>query len=419
MKKSIFNSLFGQGLQIILSFLTIKILVMRLGVDDYGTWATLKSLVAWIILFDFGLGYGLKNRISEEYAINRKLIKVSRLTVSVTIVYFIIAMIVSLLAIVAIFFVTPFSQHLYISFIFVIITSILLSLSSGRVILQGLGNFSTLYYLSLIFPFSWFCYNLIYINIPLELNTASLIFSILLGIQTIVIFYVSNKFAKINIFDYLNIKIFDLKGVKKILIPSFNFFVLQLISLFLFSSGNYIAYNLLGAKGAAIFDILNKIYQVFIVGFSVIISISWTEISKAKSLNDRIKTRNIYFYLILFSILVFIVSFLFIFIINSILLLFGSTELHVEISDAFWFSMFVFVQSLAYSGAVFLNAYEMLKIQIYIGIFSIIIFFSCIYFLHSINFGGVGIIPLSLSISILPSVIYSLVRGWRLAAYGK
>ena len=91
-KNSVFSIGF-KGLSYILSFLTTPLLLNCLGEVKYGIYTTALSLVSWIYYFDFGIGSGLRNKVTKA------LIDEDRETVqkSVNAAYFIISLI-SLLA---------------------------------------------------------------------------------------------------------------------------------------------------------------------------------------------------------------------------------------------------------------------------------------------------------------------------------
>jgi O-antigen/teichoic acid export membrane protein len=48
-----------------LSFFLVPLLIAYLGVEKYGIWMTALSVLYWLTFFDFGIGNGLRNRLSE------------------------------------------------------------------------------------------------------------------------------------------------------------------------------------------------------------------------------------------------------------------------------------------------------------------------------------------------------------------
>ncbi|ABM02625.1 polysaccharide biosynthesis protein [Psychromonas ingrahamii 37] len=57
-------------LALMASFLIIPIMIKYLGAIKYGIWSTLLSILSWVLMFDLGIGNGLRNRISESIAKN-------------------------------------------------------------------------------------------------------------------------------------------------------------------------------------------------------------------------------------------------------------------------------------------------------------------------------------------------------------
>lgn len=56
----------------ILSFIYVPLSRAYLGDYLYGVWATISSIVSWISLSDIGIGYGLRNRLTEAIAVDDK-----------------------------------------------------------------------------------------------------------------------------------------------------------------------------------------------------------------------------------------------------------------------------------------------------------------------------------------------------------
>ncbi len=58
----------SRAIMILSQFISIRILVNSLGIDQYAIFALLTGLVGWFALADVGLGYSLQNYISEQRA---------------------------------------------------------------------------------------------------------------------------------------------------------------------------------------------------------------------------------------------------------------------------------------------------------------------------------------------------------------
>jgi O-antigen/teichoic acid export membrane protein len=52
------------------SFLVIPLMIHYLGQEQFGVWATLLSIMSWIVFFDLGIGNGMRNKITESLAKN-------------------------------------------------------------------------------------------------------------------------------------------------------------------------------------------------------------------------------------------------------------------------------------------------------------------------------------------------------------
>lgn len=70
--KNIGANVILQGISMILSFAYVPISRAYLGDYRYGVWATISSIVSWLTLSDIGIGYGLRNRLTEALAHDNK-----------------------------------------------------------------------------------------------------------------------------------------------------------------------------------------------------------------------------------------------------------------------------------------------------------------------------------------------------------
>lgn len=100
-KKNALMSISFKGMEYILAFFTTPILLNCLGNYKYGVYTTTLSLVSWIYYFDFGIGNGLRNKVSEfivkeDYESAHKSINVAYILVSIiSIIAFMIVFVLS------------------------------------------------------------------------------------------------------------------------------------------------------------------------------------------------------------------------------------------------------------------------------------------------------------------------------------
>jgi len=58
---------------VLASFISIPILIRYLGVEQFGVWSTILSVITWLVFFDLGIGNGLKNCVSKALAENDRM----------------------------------------------------------------------------------------------------------------------------------------------------------------------------------------------------------------------------------------------------------------------------------------------------------------------------------------------------------
>ena len=63
--KNIVLSFFARGVSMACSLLIVPVTINYVNPTRYGIWLTLSSIIGWVLLFDFGLGNGLRNKFTE------------------------------------------------------------------------------------------------------------------------------------------------------------------------------------------------------------------------------------------------------------------------------------------------------------------------------------------------------------------
>jgi O-antigen/teichoic acid export membrane protein len=70
--RQIKGSALAKGLALLMGFLVVPIMISFLGVERYGVWSTLLSVMSWVVFFDLGIGNGLRNKVAELLAASRR-----------------------------------------------------------------------------------------------------------------------------------------------------------------------------------------------------------------------------------------------------------------------------------------------------------------------------------------------------------
>jgi O-antigen/teichoic acid export membrane protein len=69
-KQQTITSIVYKVVGMIISFLFVPILLEFLGKEDYGIWITISSILLWFSFLDFGMGLGLRNKLTRSLAVN-------------------------------------------------------------------------------------------------------------------------------------------------------------------------------------------------------------------------------------------------------------------------------------------------------------------------------------------------------------
>ena len=71
LKVSVIANLVSKVISIVFSLSLVPLLLNYLGVEGYGIWLTIYAFVGWLNMFDFGLGNGLKLKLTEAFSKKR------------------------------------------------------------------------------------------------------------------------------------------------------------------------------------------------------------------------------------------------------------------------------------------------------------------------------------------------------------
>ena len=293
--KNILMSFVARGISMVCSLLIVPVTISYVNPTRYGIWLTLSSIIGWILLFDFGLGNGLRNRFAEAMAVDNK--ELAKQYVSTT--YFALGLIM-LVFFLILFFINWFiswptilnidnsySEELrqvfaIVSFFFC--TSLVVNLFSTiltadqkpglSAILGAVGQFFSLliiYFLTLTSEGGLLNMALYYSGVPMLVTLIASIFG----------------------FGVTRYKLFrpDLNSVRKGLVRSvmslgIKFFIICVSMIFIFQMMNIIISRELGPNAVTEYNIAFKYFNILTTIILIIVTPFWSAFTDAYQKKD-------------------------------------------------------------------------------------------------------------------------------------
>lgn len=409
--KSLSISFFSQAATSLVSFVMVPLLIQYLSKPVYGLWVTLISLISWILISDFGIGYGFRNRVTEYLADNDK-VKLGKYFRNTFQYYLILTVIVLFLFIFQLFYNPLLSKYKSLCLILYLPYIVYFPFSISIQILQGLRLVHYTALLALCRAALWAAFVAIIISIRPSDSQGLLViavgYSVVNSMVNFVCVYLAFSKTKItipHISDLLTKPVID-----ETLLTGAKFFVLQVSTLLLFSMGNYYIYSNLTPADTAHYDTVNKVYSLYMTFFNMIISVYWSEIVYQKTAGNYIKLKEIYKKLVAMSAAISLGSILIALAVPTIISVWTNNAVKVDVQTCIPFSFMVSIQSAAYAGAVFLNAFEKVVPQLILAFINIAIILPLIKLGFHLQW-GMSTVPLVSAVLTLPSLIVCHIRA--------
>lgn len=301
--KNYLNQLKGsfvfKALAILSSFLLIPIMIKYLGNEQYGIWSTLLSIVSWIVLFDLGIGNGLRNKIAESVAKDnildaQKYISTSYVLIGLISIFllFIFLFISDLVPWQTVFNTTILSTNelnkivnitagfIFINFWLGLINQVLngLQKSSVTVFNQFLSNSLSLVLVYLLSKNTDSSILYLALAYGLSLLTSS--------ISITIWFYSKNK----NLRPKINL--YHKQFVKSITTLGFQFFIVQIAVVVLFTTDKIIITQLFGPEYVTQYDVVFKLFTIITIVHGLLMSPLWSAYTDAHNRNDYAWIKN-------------------------------------------------------------------------------------------------------------------------------
>lgn len=271
----------------IIGYIYVPVVLNYLGIERYGVWSTILTILSWISYFDIGIGNGLRNKLTESLSKkdgeSRRL--VSSAYAFITVIMFTVAIlfagIASFLDWKSIFGIKDIAENLYsvvcISVMFIAINFILSICKNVLYALQKAANVSVMELAVQII-------NLGGILIAQKLFNSNLfVMTIVYGSSMLIV----NLAASIALYRKNRcirpaIPEVDLYMGRFLANLGLQFFVIQICALILFMTDNLMISYLYGAAAVTPYSTVNKLFNAVYGIFVAFLTPIWSAVTKTK-----------------------------------------------------------------------------------------------------------------------------------------
>lgn len=272
----------------IISYLYIPLVLKFLGVEKYGVWSTILTILSWISYFDIGIGNGLRNKLTESLSKNdgksRKL--VSSAYAFIAVIMIIVAVVFSFIASIInwrrVFGISQCDENLkivvIISVIFVSINFILSICKNVLYSLQKAAHVSVMELMVQVLNFG----GVLFATRFFESNL--FIMAVIYGVSMLSVNLLTSVYLyQKNITVKPRVKYIDLQIGKSITNVGIQFFIIQICALVLFTTDSLLISFLYGASDVTPYNTVNKLFNVIIGVYAALITPVWSAVTKANT----------------------------------------------------------------------------------------------------------------------------------------
>jgi O-antigen/teichoic acid export membrane protein len=299
-KKNTIILILCQVLSLASSMLLVPIVLNYLGVQEYGIWITLTTIIAWFSFFDIGLGNGLRNKYAEAKAkghfhdiklyVSTTFFSLTGFSIIIFILFSTVALFINWstvlaapldmapqLKYLAIFIAATLSFRFFVNIVSNILTA---DQEPAKVaiinLLSNLLSLSGVYIISKLFP-----PNLVTLGICLSLCQ-------IIPLTVAFFYYFNTRYKEI----FPRWSYFSVKHVRSILSLGVRFFLIQMTALILFQTNNIIIAHTCGLSDVTEFNISYKYISVLHIFFMTILTPLWSASTDAYFKGDVAWLKN-------------------------------------------------------------------------------------------------------------------------------
>lgn len=418
--RNVIYSFILKGLGILISLLLIPITLNYLNRYEYGIWITLNSILTWVNYFDIGLGNGLRNKLTEALA--TKDYNLGKAYVSTTFVLLgIIAICIGVIVTILNCFidwnhllnvdksVQNLSQITTIVIWCLCMTFVFRTVGVIYIAYQDIWINNLLTFLGSIVSFIW-------IFILTKFTTGSLLnVAIAYSLSPLAVYIVAYWIVFYKHHpelqpSYINIKLN--RYSKEIGGLGVKFFILQLTSLIVFSTSNFIISRLFTPNEVTPYNIAYRYFNAIIMSFYMITAPLWSAITDALKQKDvnwiTSSIRKMGIYCCVFSL----ISFIFVAISQPIFKIWIGNSIYIPYSLSISLAIYSSVLMWATIVSSFSNGIGDLRLQLWSSISSAILFIPLAIILS--KYGVEGIVIAMTIVSLIPAVLLTFEYNYKI-----
>lgn len=405
------------------TFLAMPIMIKYLGIEQFGIWATMLTLITWVMLFDLGIGNGLKNKVSESLAQDNPEQAASYISTAYGLIGLISFALFCLFLVLSFWIpwqvvfnsqtiseadlrqtVITLSFFIFFNFWISLVNQIYHGLQKSSVVVLGqfISNTLALLLVFLLYQFTQSSITLIVWAYGISLVAANLMLS---GF----VFKAHRELLP-------TYKGFDRNKISPLLSLGIKFFIIQLAVLVIFMTDKILITQLLGPEHVTPYDVLFKLFSVFTVIHGLMLAPLWPAYSDAYQRGDLVWIRSNIKQQIKIALLLFLGAFMMAVAGPLIVKLWIGDQIVVSQTLYYLFALFLVFSVWSNVFAYFVNATNQLSVQLYTSIIAAIINIPLsVFFVTKLGLDLEGIIVatiLSLSIYALfgPIQVFRMIK---------
>lgn len=394
------NSVFYKLLGVAISFIAVPLMIRYLGNERYGIWSTMLSIFSWIILFDVGIGNGLRNKLTESLAkgsledakryVSTGYIALGAISFFLFVVFIVCGQNINWQVV----FntnrvglselktsVTLAGSFIIINFWLSLINQVLNGLQKTSLVVfnQFMSNLFSLIFVAILYYFFQSSLILLIFFYGFSLLSSNLLMT----------FFVFKKYD----FLFPTLKKFSKDCIKSITLLGAKFFIIQIAAIIIFTTDKILITQLFGPDQVTIYDVVFKLFSVITMAHNIITGPLWAAYSDAfhkgeiswirKTLHQQLK---IFIVIVLCALLLALFA-------KHIIKVWIGKDFYVSSTLIYAMTIFVIVSTWNNIYAYLINATNKLNVQIITSIIAMVtnIPFSIILVKHY-HFGTEGVI---------------------------